>query len=179
AALAVVIALAGDLERAIHALGTVPPTSGRMALTQTRAGIIVCDDSYNANPRSMALGLETLKSLATTGRSVAVLADMKDLGRFAQAEHVRIGELAVRLGVDVLVGCGPEMAHATSAAARLAAGRLAPHPTRVVHVMTPADAVSIVQSLCRQGDVVLVKGSRAMAMETVAEALTQRFGGGV
>ncbi|MET0283407.1 MAG: UDP-N-acetylmuramoyl-tripeptide--D-alanyl-D-alanine ligase [Polyangiales bacterium] len=178
AALAVVVALGGDVEKAIQALATVAPTPGRMALTQTRAGITVCDDSYNANPRSMALGLETLKSLATgAGRSVAVLADMKDLGRFSQAEHVRVGELAVRLGVDVLVGCGAEMAHATSAAARLSAGRLAPHPTRVAHVMMPADAISIVQSLCRQGDVVLVKGSRGMAMETVADALTQRFGG--
>jgi UDP-N-acetylmuramoyl-tripeptide--D-alanyl-D-alanine ligase len=178
AALAVVVALGGDIERAIEALCSVPPTSGRMALTQTRAGVTVCDDSYNANPRSMALGLETLKALATGGRSVAVLADMKDLGRFSQAEHVRIGELAVRLGIDVLVGCGGEMAHATSAAARLSAGRLAPHPTRVAHVMMPSDATSIVHSLCRQGDVVLVKGSRAMAMETVADALTQRFGGG-
>ncbi|HEX5660670.1 MAG TPA: UDP-N-acetylmuramoyl-tripeptide--D-alanyl-D-alanine ligase, partial [Polyangiales bacterium] len=177
AALAVVVALEGDVERAIVALGSVPPTPGRMALTQTRAGVTVCDDSYNANPRSMALGLETLKVLATGGRSVAVLADMKDLGRFSQAEHVRIGELAVRLGIDVLVGCGGEMAHATSAAARLSAGRLAPHPTRVAHVMLSSDAISIVQSLCRQGDVVLVKGSRAMAMETVADALTQRFGG--
>jgi UDP-N-acetylmuramoyl-tripeptide--D-alanyl-D-alanine ligase len=177
AALAVVVALNADVDQAIAALAHVPPTAGRMALTQTRAGITVCDDSYNANPRSMALGLETLKALAISGRSVAVLADMKDLGRFSQAEHVRIGELAVRLGVDVLVGCGGEMAHATSAAARLSAGRLAPHPTRVAHVMIAADAVSIVQSLCRQGDVVLVKGSRAMEMETVADALTQRFGG--
>ncbi len=177
AALAVVVALEGDLEQAVRALAEVPPTPGRMALTQTRAGVTVCDDSYNANPRSMAIGLETLKSLARNGRSVAVLADMKDLGKFSQAEHVRVGELAVRLGIDVLVGCGAEMAHATSAAARLAAGRLAPHPTRVAHVMMPADAISIVQSLCRQGDVVLVKGSRAMTMETVANALMARFGG--
>jgi UDP-N-acetylmuramoyl-tripeptide--D-alanyl-D-alanine ligase len=178
AALAVVVALGGDIDRAARGLASVPPTPGRMALRGTRAGITVCDDSYNANPRSMALGLETLKSLATgAGRSVAVLADMKDLGSFSQAEHVRVGELAVRLGIDVLVGCGAEMAHATSAAARLSAGRLAPHPTRVAHVMAPMDAVSIVQSLCRQGDVVLVKGSRAMEMDTVADALTQRFGG--
>jgi UDP-N-acetylmuramoyl-tripeptide--D-alanyl-D-alanine ligase len=177
AALAVVVALGGDVEKAIAGLAKVPPTPGRMALTQTRAGVTVCDDSYNANPRSMALGLTTLKSLALNGRSIAVIADMKDLGRFSQAEHVRLGELAVRLGIDVLVGCGAEMAHATSAAARLSAGRLAPHPTRVAHVHAPADAISIVQSLCRQGDVVLVKGSRAMAMETVADALTQRFGG--
>jgi UDP-N-acetylmuramoyl-tripeptide--D-alanyl-D-alanine ligase len=102
---------------------------------------------------------------------------MKDLGRFSNSEHVRIGELAVRLGIDVLVGCGAEMAHATSAAARLSGGRLAPHPTRVAHVMSTGDALSIVQGLCRAGDVVLVKGSRAMEMEHVAAALVEQFGG--
>jgi UDP-N-acetylmuramoyl-tripeptide--D-alanyl-D-alanine ligase len=127
----------------------------------------------------MALGLETLHELAeqTGGRSIAVLADMRDLGQFAQGEHVRIGELAVRLGIDILVGCGSEMAHATSAAARLSAGRLAPHPTRVAHVMEPLDSIALVQSMCRPGDVVLIKGSRALAMERVVTALAEKFGG--
>jgi UDP-N-acetylmuramoyl-tripeptide--D-alanyl-D-alanine ligase len=184
AAIAAVIAVYGlregpALEAAVHAMCKVPATSGRMACKATRWGVTLCDDSYNANARSMALGLETLHELAgqTGGRSIAVLADMKDLGHFAQGEHVRIGELAVRLGVDVLVGCGHEMAHATSAAARLSAGRLAPHPTRVAHVMEPTDAIALVQSMCRPGDVVLVKGSRAMAMERVVTALAEKFGG--
>jgi UDP-N-acetylmuramoyl-tripeptide--D-alanyl-D-alanine ligase len=167
------------IQAAVQALAKVPPTPGRMACKSTRWGVVLCDDSYNANARSMALGLETLHELAeqTGGRSIAVLADMKDLGQFAHGEHVRIGELAVRLGIDVFVGCGPEMAHATSAAARLSAGRLAPHPTRVAHVMAPLDAVALVQSMCRPGDVVLVKGSRAMAMERVVTALAEQFAG--
>ncbi|MEY4513194.1 MAG: hypothetical protein RLZZ450_5316 [Pseudomonadota bacterium] len=189
AAIAAVIAVFGlgetesdrgaAIQAGVQALSKVPPTPGRMACKATRWGVTLCDDSYNANARSMALGLETLHELAeqTGGRSIAVLADMKDLGHYAQGEHVRIGELAVRLGVDVLVGCGPEMAHATSAAARLSAGRLAPHPTRVAHVMAPLDAVALVQSMCRPGDVVLVKGSRAMAMERVVTALADKFGG--
>ncbi len=164
---------------ALRAMAEVAPTPGRMAAFATAAGVTLCDDSYNANPSSMALGLETLCGLAadTGGRSIAVLADMKELGGFAQAEHARLGELAVRLGIDVLVGCGPDMAHATSAAARIAAGRLAPHPTRVAHVRDPLDAIGIAHSLCRKGDVVLVKGSRALAMERVVEALANRLGG--
>jgi UDP-N-acetylmuramoyl-tripeptide--D-alanyl-D-alanine ligase len=102
---------------------------------------------------------------------------MKELGGFSQQEHARSGELAVRLGLDLFVGCGPEMAHATSAAARLAGGRLAVHPTRIAHVLEPLDAVPIVQSLCRKGDVVLVKGSRSMQMERVVAALIERCGG--
>jgi UDP-N-acetylmuramoyl-tripeptide--D-alanyl-D-alanine ligase len=189
AALAATLALFGEgagadeprasLDAAIGALAKVESTPGRMATIATRSGITVVDDSYNANPRSMALGLETLRALASEagGRAIAVIADMKDLGLFAHNEHVRVGELTVRLGIDVLVGCGPEMAHATSAAARLSAGRLAPHPTRVAHVMSTGDAVSIVQGMCRAGDVVLVKGSRAMEMEKVVAALVQKFGG--
>jgi UDP-N-acetylmuramoyl-tripeptide--D-alanyl-D-alanine ligase len=185
AAIATVLALfdgtarVAAVEAAVTALAGVSPTPGRMALTSTRWGVTLCDDTYNANAESMAGGLETLRELSTQtgGRSLAVLADIKELGRFAQSEHVRIGELAVRLGIDVLVGCGPEMAHATSAAARLSAGRLAPHPTRVAHVMEPLDAVALVQSLCRPGDVVFVKGSRSMKMERVVTALAEKFGG--
>ena len=98
------------------------------------------------------------------GRSIAVLADMKELGPGSALEHARIGEATVRLGVDVLIGCGPEMAHATSSAARLSAGRLAQHPTRVAHVMEPLAATALAVSLARPRDVVLVKGSRAMAI---------------
>jgi UDP-N-acetylmuramoyl-tripeptide--D-alanyl-D-alanine ligase len=185
AAIAAVLALHPDADRvaslhaAIAAIALVEPTAGRLACSETSAGVTLIDDSYNANPSSMALALETLVALAqqTGGRSLALLADMSELGSFSQVEHARIGELAVRAGVDVLVGAGPEMAHATSAAARISAGRLAPHPTRVAHVMTPIDAVSLVQSLCRKRDVVLIKGSRSMAMERVVAALMQKLGG--
>jgi len=185
AALAAVIAMApvdgrtSAIEAGILAMSQVEPTPGRMSCIGTKKGVTVCDDSYNANPRSMALGLETLRELAlqSGGRSIAVVADMKDLGTFALSEHVRVGELAVRLGIDVLVGCGVEMAHATSAAGRLAGGRLAPHPTRIAHVLSPMDAVSLVESLSRANDVVFVKGSRAMSMEKVVAALVEKLGG--
>ena len=187
AALAAVVALctprqlSESIEAAIDGMAQVPPTPGRLACTGTQRGVIVCDDSYNANPRSMALSLETLAALArdSGGRGVAVLGDMRELGIASVAEHTRIGELAVKLGIDVLVGCGPEMAHATSSAARHAAGRLAQHPTRVAHVMDPLAASQLVLSLVRPRDVLLVKGSRAMAMERVATALIEKLGGAV
>jgi UDP-N-acetylmuramoyl-tripeptide--D-alanyl-D-alanine ligase len=185
AAIAAALALRGESDlqsavgQAVLGLATVEPTPGRMMSIATQLGVTICDDTYNANPPSVALGLETLKALSadTNGRSIAVLADMKELGSHSHAEHARCAELAVRLGIDVLVGCGPEMAHGTSAAARIAAGRLAVHPTRIAHVLEPLDAVPMVQSLCRKGDVVLVKGSRSMAMERVVAALVDRFGG--
>ncbi len=175
AALAATLSLCGTdkLDTALTGLSRVRATPGRMALSRVASGAIVLDDTYNANPRSTELGLSTLKALSsgTEGRTLAVLGDMKELGQLSATEHTRIGELAVRLGIDVLIGCGDEMTYATSRAARLSGGRLAPHPTRVVHVMDPMASIPIIRSLWRPGDVVLVKGSRSMRMERIVEAL--------
>ncbi len=169
------VALLGERALGAAALGLeqAQATPGRMQPRAGVGGLTLLDDTYNANPRSTELGLQTLKKLAdaTGGRSVAVLADMLDLGALSRTEHERIGELAVRMGIDVLVGCGRQMAHATGQAARLAGGRLAPHPTRVVQVLEPLDAIAVLKSFCRPGDVLLVKGSRSMAMERIVAAL--------
>jgi UDP-N-acetylmuramoyl-tripeptide--D-alanyl-D-alanine ligase len=175
AALAVVLALRGAqaVPDAAAGLSKVEPSPGRMIPRALQGGIYVLDDAYNGNPESTAESLRTLMALAGAEerRALAVLGDMKELGAASSREHARIGELAVRLGVDVLVGCGPEMAHATAAAARLSAGRLAAHPTRVAHVLDPMHAIPLVRSLWRAGDVVLVKGSRSMNMERVVDGL--------
>ncbi len=175
AALAAVLALRGRgaLDSALLGLSRARPTPGRMALSRTPKGLVLLDDSYNANPSSIELALRSLASLAQKGgvRSIAVLGDMKELGDLSQAEHTRMGELAVRLGIDVLIGCGREMAHATSQAARLAAGRLAAHPTRVAHVQDCAHAGPLLRSMSRPGDVVLIKGSRSMRMERLVAEL--------
>jgi UDP-N-acetylmuramoyl-tripeptide--D-alanyl-D-alanine ligase len=171
AALATVLALHGQdaLDTAAAGLEHVVAAGSRMQVHTGPEGVFLIDDTYNANPRSVALSLDTLKELARArgSRAIAVVGDMLELGTHSQREHAKLGEHAVRAGIDVFVGAGAEMAHATTTAARLSAGRLAPHPTRVVHVMAPLDAVSIVRSLWRAGDVVLVKGSRSMAMERV------------
>lgn len=181
AALACVIALRGGgaLEAAGRALLEVKPTPGRMALRQGAGGLRIVDDTYNANPVSVQRSLESLVELAGNlgARSVAVLADMRELGPASRREHAEIGRHAVRLHLDLLVTCGPEMAVAAVEASRLAAGRLAPHPTRVAHVLEVADAVRLVKGLVRPGDVVLVKGSRSMGMERVVDALCLPRGG--
>jgi UDP-N-acetylmuramoyl-tripeptide--D-alanyl-D-alanine ligase len=177
AALACVLALRGEnaLLAASGGLAGVQPAPGRMAPHRLARGVVVIDDTYNANPRSAQVSLETLKELtsASDTRSIAVLADMKELGSLSQVEHARLGEFCVRNGIDVLIGCGPEMMHATATAARLSAGRLAPHPTRVVHVLDPLEAVRVVRSFWRSGDVVLVKGSRSTMMERVVLGICQ------
>ena len=125
------------------------------------SGVVVINDCYNANPLSMRAALDDLATQAPSGgRRVAVLGDMLELGAAEIAEHRAIGAYAASSGVDVLVAVGP-----LSAAMPAAFGGEA-------HVAADArEAASVAAELVRPGDVVLVKASRGIGLETVAEAL--------
>ena len=123
---------------------------------------LLINDSYNANPLSMVAALEHLADRAGHRRKVAVLGDMAELGPDAPAYHREVGAVASRLGVDVLVAIGP-----------LARGYL--EGARGVHETRWAADVdgglAALRDLLRPGDCVLVKASRAMGLEAIAEAL--------
>jgi len=128
-------------------------------------GVTVINDSYNANPESMRAALSTLAELGRTGRDTwAVLGDMLELGDLAADEHAGIGRFAAQLGVDHLVAVGEHGSQMTSAA--VAAG----FPSKqAVAVADKTDAVALVRAGLRAGDVVLVKASRGLALDTVAD----------
>jgi UDP-N-acetylmuramoyl-tripeptide--D-alanyl-D-alanine ligase len=138
----------------------------RMETFTTPDGVTVLNDAYNANPESMAAGLKTARWMARRGRLAAVLGHMAELGPIAFDEHERLGELVVRIGVDRLVTVGD----AASAIAR-AAIREGQLPEDVATCAEPGDAVADVRAWAREGDVVLIKGSRVVGLERVAEAL--------
>jgi UDP-N-acetylmuramoyl-tripeptide--D-alanyl-D-alanine ligase len=175
AALCAVLALRGAdaLDGAARGLSEARPAAGRLVPVPGVLGTLVIDDTYNANPHSVLAALDTVVELARLGgaRAIAVLGDMKELGPDSHRYHEQVGKHAVKLGVSVLVGCGREMVAATAAAAWEASGRFATFPTQVMHVADPLDAIPVALSLLRAGDVVLVKGSRSMAMERIVEAL--------
>ncbi len=125
-------------------------------------GGTLIEDCYNANPPAMAAALADL--CTRDGRHVAVLADMLELGPDEDRFHREVGELAARLGVDLLIAVGPRAASYPDGAAGVAAA---------VFASTDA-AVAGVPALIEPGDVVLVKGSRGMAMERVATAIRER-----
>jgi UDP-N-acetylmuramoyl-tripeptide--D-alanyl-D-alanine ligase len=138
----------------------------RMERFVTAAGVVVLNDAYNANPESMAAALKTARRMATVGRLVAVLGHMAELGPISSQEHERVGELVVRIGVDRLVTVGePARAIALSAVRE---GQL---PEDVASYDDPRAAADDVRGWAHEGDVVLVKGSRVVALERVAEAL--------
>jgi len=176
AALAAVLALGGASAIAPAALGLerVEPTPGRLHVRRSRSGVAVLDDSYNANPRSTELALDTLVELAVASgaaRRIAILGDMKELGDRSAAEHERVGQYAMRAELFALIGCGREMTAAVTAAARDATRRRGIQATRIMHVLDPKDAIALARSVLRPGDMVLVKGSRSMQMERIADAL--------
>lgn len=119
------------------------------------AGVLLINDSYNANPVSMRAALEHLVRRAGGRRTVAVLGEMAELGAGAPRFHGKVGRTARDLGVDVVVAVGGDLAAEYG-------GMLVP---------TAADAVTLLRDVLEPGDVVLVKASRAMRLETVAESL--------
>jgi UDP-N-acetylmuramoyl-tripeptide--D-alanyl-D-alanine ligase len=138
----------------------------RMETSTTAEGVLVVNDAYNANPESMAAALKAARWMARDGRLVAVLGHMAELGPIAREEHDRLGELIVRVGVDRLVTVGDE----ARAIAR-AAVREGQPPESAEAVADAAAAAAAVRGWVRAGDVVLIKGSRVVGLERVAEAL--------
>jgi UDP-N-acetylmuramoyl-tripeptide--D-alanyl-D-alanine ligase len=119
----------------------------------------VVNDCYNANPMSMRAALDHLAATAP-GRRVAVLGDMLELGPGERAFHEDVGRHAGEAGVEVLVAVGPRAAAIGEA-----------FDGEAYTAADAAAAAELVPRLVRGGDTVLVKGSRGVALEAVAEAL--------
>jgi UDP-N-acetylmuramoyl-tripeptide--D-alanyl-D-alanine ligase len=137
----------------------------RMDVTTRSDGVTVINDSFNANPESMAAALRGLAAMAATGRrSWAVLGMMGELGEAHAAAHEDIGRLAMRLGVDRLVVVD-ELASPMLASAK---GELVPDVDA---------AVALLRSELRSGDIVLVKASKVVGIWRVADALLEEAGG--
>jgi UDP-N-acetylmuramoyl-tripeptide--D-alanyl-D-alanine ligase len=124
-------------------------------------GVLLINDCYNANPLSMRAALEHLAERAGPRRRVAVLGEMAELGPGAPGYHRAVGAAAAELGVDELIAVGP-LAREYEAAANGVSTR---------HAATATAAAEALAALLRPGDVVLVKGSRAVGLEAVAAKL--------
>ena len=180
AALAAVLALQGEsaLQDAVRGLGELAPSAGRLEPRSGPAGSLLLDDSYNANPASMEASIATAVQLAKLrgGRAVLVLGDMLELGASAREEHEQVGRLAAQPGVAMLLACGTQMTAAAERARETAQG--AQPALSVLHLADPAGAADLLRPLLGPNDVVLVKGSRSMAMERVVHGLAEPGAGG-
>ncbi|TVR10666.1 MAG: UDP-N-acetylmuramoylalanyl-D-glutamyl-2,6-diaminopimelate--D-alanyl-D-alanine ligase [Salinarimonadaceae bacterium] len=168
--IAAVKALGLDLAVAALALGDMTPPTGRGAresLAYGAGSITLVDETYNANPASVRAALETLgqTEIGFRGRRVAVLGDMLELGDDGPRLHAELAASVMANGVDLVFGAGPLMKNLISALP----------PERRGGYAKAADALEpAVVSALRPGDVVMVKGSRGVRMETVIAAVRRR-----
>jgi len=166
AAAAACLAMAVPFDEICEGLTTFQQVPGRMTVTRLASGATLIDDSYNANPASVAAALNTLAAARQSGQSVFIFGDMLELGAQATLMHEEAGGLAAATGVGTLFLTGA-YAGAVAKGAR-EAGMAA---ERIKEVSGPDDVISILRGLYRNDLWILVKGSRAMKMERFVEAI--------
>lgn len=164
---------------AAHALG-VPGETIRLGLEEFTpydkrfqleefSGVVLIDDSYNANPASMAAALETLREVREEGRAAAVLGDMLELGPGTEAAHRELGRLAA--------GCVERLYLLGEQARQVADGAIGAgfDPEALLMAQDHEELSRELLAWVQPGDCVLVKGSRGMRMERVAQAVRDAF----
>ncbi len=140
-----------------------PAAQLRLMAVPGPKGAIILDDTYNASPASTNAALNLLDEL--DGRKIAVLGDMLELGDYEQEGHEKVGMRALEVA-DVLITVGPRGRIIGEAALRWGMP-----PDRVYVVEENAEAVAVLEQIVTGDDVILVKGSRAMRMEEIVNAL--------
>ena len=162
-AIAVGAHLGLSYDQIARGLAECQPPKMRLQMRSVR-GYRILDDAYNANADSMLAALDTLSQLACQGRRVAVLGDMAELGDHAPAAHAEVGRHVVQAGVQSLFAVG-KMASVLGAEAR-AAGLREVHEFPTVGAATDA-----VIAYLKPGDLVLLKASRSVRFEQMADRL--------
>lgn len=140
------------------------PSSKRMNLILGVKGTFIIDDSYNASPLSTRLALETLKELKAK-RKIAVLGDMLEIGKYSLEAHEKIGKMAAGF-VDLLITVGPRAKFIAEAAAKAGLDK-----ENISSFLIAEEAKKEVELKIKKGDLILVKGSRAMGLDEIVEEI--------
>lgn len=171
AAAAVGLALGLDPEAIGAGIESASPAPGRSALIPGRSGVIVIDDTYNANPASMRAALAVLEDTgaAHRKRTAAVLGDMLELGAQSEALHEEIGRLAGGSGLDFLAAVGPRSRQIARGARDAGMS-----PERVREYEDAEGVADDLLEMFAGTVVILVKGSRGMRMERIVARLAAK-----
>jgi len=140
-----------DIERG---LGNFKSGKHRMNVVEGKNGIIIIDDSYNANPQSMESALNVLKDLKTPGKKYAVLGDMREIGKISSEAHILIGKYAQEVA-DLFIGVGI----------------LAKKYNSKIYFRNPKKAADFLLSKVEPNDIILIKASRVVGLEKIVDIL--------
>ncbi|OGC14043.1 hypothetical protein A2246_00980 [candidate division WOR-1 bacterium RIFOXYA2_FULL_37_7] len=138
----------------IKGLKRFKPSSKRMEIIKRKDGVTIINDTYNANPSSMKAILYMLAA-EKAKRKIAILGDMLELGKESKKLHLSIGRLAKKLKIDLLV----------------TVGKLSKNMKGNYHFTSNKKVIEFATKTLKKGDLLLVKGSRAMKLEEVVEVL--------
>ncbi len=169
-ALALVWRAGLDRDAAVDAIERMEATSMRLNVLEASSGARVIDDSYNAAPASMASSLDVLSSMTCSGRRIAVLGEMGELGDEAARLHGYVGAYAAAKGVDLLVIIGGELADAMAEAART----MGLSEDAIERLDSVERAVDVIGPVLAEGDLVLVKASRASGLDQFVRGVLAR-----
>jgi UDP-N-acetylmuramoyl-tripeptide--D-alanyl-D-alanine ligase len=164
AAVAVGIKMNVPMTNIQKALASFQSASKRMQL-QRIAHVTILNDTYNANPDSTLAALATLQVMEATGKKIAVLADMLELGEQAEELHQQVGKHTAQCGVDILLTFGPLSKFIHDAAS----------VKTKAHFENKSALTEYLIHILADGDIVLVKGSRGMKMEEVIMNLEEQL----
>lgn len=147
---------------------SLKPLPNRGRLFNMNNGLNLVDDSYNSNPVALQAVLQSLSALKN-GRRIAVLGDMLELGDRAEDFHTTAGKQVWETGWDILVTVGPLARHMNDGAA--GAGM---NTKRIFSFPTSEEAARHIREILREGDLVLIKGSRGIHMEKIIEIIKKK-----
>ena len=138
---------------------------------QSAGPVLLLNDAYNANPNSMRAAIETTAGLESKGRRIAVLGDMRELGRSSERYHREIGQIAANTGkFDLLFCVGPQSKFVAEAAKQTG------YPAnQIIWIQDSATASNKIPALLQKDDLVLLKASRGIRLEAVASAIFDRY----
>lgn len=166
AAIAVGERLGVDLDSMIVKLRDYTPLLMRQEIHEIGT-VTLIDDSYNASPDSIRSGVDVLCNLGCAGKRIAVLADMMELGDIAPLAHFDVGVHAAKAGVGLLVAIGQW-------ASDMAQGAYSVDPAMdVILCRDNQEALAVLQEQVRNGDCILVKGSRGMKTDEIVKSFLQ------
>ena len=162
AAICVGIALGLDLDGMIERIARYQPVGMRLRIEEGPQGIRVINDAYNANPMSVAANLKTLAAIPSGNgtRRIALLGDMLELGPTEIEQHREIVGLAEQLKLDIIAFVGPRFTEAVG--------------HRHICALNATELAEQIRNDLHPGDIVLLKGSRGMAMEQVLQGLEHK-----
>ncbi|MEK7190550.1 MAG: Mur ligase family protein [Patescibacteria group bacterium] len=157
---------------AINALKNYDVPPGRMRLLKGINDSLIIDDTYNSSPFACESALKTLGEIKHQGRKIAILGDMLELGKHTIEAHKNIGKLA-RENADVLIVIGPRAKAIKEGAIDAGMGPENPRHggANIFEFLDSREAGEFIKTFAQKGDLALVKGSQAMRMERVVEAI--------